>query len=155
MLWPNTVYNGSVENKTTGTQSFTIKSVAELADKNWVSRFGGKLTSSVLHKKFQMTEATDFALHFGLGSFIGMGNAPVVPLGGPEPAYATVPQGCVGFKVNEVKTGGSKIRVIVAVPTSEISPTEGGYALGYGTDYYFGLWEMNEKGSNTNSIFGI
>lgn len=150
VLMPQSGLTGTLGNKATDVK-YNLVSVEDLADDGWVSRTGGRLTSAVLHKKFQMTKATALDFNFGINGVIELGNAPKLKVG-TKGTLTTVPMGCVAFKIEALKKDETQtIRVIVAVPTSELHPKEAGFGLTYNTDYYFGLWSINESAENYNA----
>ena len=147
VFWPE----GAVDVDTAGNESnvsypdvdYSIVSLESLLWNNGnAADNGGVLHGGNLTKKFHMIDGISFGGSISLGGDLptdGIIRAPV----GTAGTETDIPTGCVAFRINKTSTEAQKIRVIVAVPTSELYVGEEGYDLG---DYerYFCLWEMDE-----------
>ena len=134
---------------------YSLFTLEELYEQNtgWKNMYGEQLTSSDLHKKFTMAEGAGFGVMLNLlNGSIGLGSThQVVAPVGTNGVEANIPQGCVAFRIN--KSGESKVRVIVAVPTCDFYREEDGNTLDYSEDYYVGLWQVEEAGGSMIQSF--
>ncbi len=138
------------EGETEANGEFSVISLEELG---WNNGTGSTLSSTDLQKKFHLTEGISFGqqinvLNGSLGT-AGFLQAPV----GSAGVKANIPQSCVAFRINK---GGEerKIRVIVAVPTSEICDSENGFDYNWEKyEHYFNVWKMEEAGESTLQTF--
>lgn len=141
--------------KTDGTNYDTYKLVSlnELIAQNshWQNGLGAPLSKNDLHKKFTMQRPLDFSLSLKIPGIdnIQLGNGSVVAPVGPGGALANIPTGSIAFRIN--KTGESKIRVIVSVPTSRFydgtvldDQEDQLKVLTTEVDYYLGLWKTED-----------
>jgi len=136
----------------------TQYSVYSLADLAWLngdqSDNGGILHGDNLLKKFRMEESIAFGAN--IGGIIGTGGFVRAPVG-PEGTYTDIPAGCVAFRVNKTSTEPHKIRVVIAVPTSNYHPEEDEYELlddvYENFKQYFCLWQMDESDGSGSTMF--
>lgn len=158
VLWPQTVTSGDA---TTTTTRYTLLNVADLGydatTKKGTWRYANgqylhEYTNSLKYM-FAMTEGAKFGTVYSntLGGDYDGGDGFVKATLGTDGAQTFIPMGCISFKVNKTPDPDDpiKIRVIVAVPTSDVV---GG--LGYNEDYYFGLWQ-NSVASGQNQQFNF
>ena len=158
VLWPQTVTSGAATQTTT---RYTLLNVADLgydaATKKGTWRYANgqylhEYTNSLKYM-FAMTEGAKFGSVTSnvLGGDYDGGAGFVKATLGTDGAQTFIPMGCISFKVNKTPAADDpiKIRVIVAVPTSDVV---GG--LGYNEDYYFGLWQ-NSVASGQNQQFNF
>ena len=154
VFWPEDL---SVDVATEGTESSitegvnTEYSVIKLETLAWNNGTAGVLSGSDLTKKFHMIDGITFGATIDIGGTIGTSGLIRAPVGtaGTE---TDIPSGCIAFRVNKTSTEAQKIRVVLAVPASELYVGEEGYDLG---DYtrYFCLWEMKAAGDSWYQIF--
>jgi len=125
---------------------------------NWGSANGYLLGREYgLHQKFQMKDQAGFGTMYNLlggnwepsGSY-GNYSMLVAPIGSNE-VEATIPKGCVAFRVNTNKT--ETVRVIVAIPTTEHYVGESTFNMDLVYDYYIGVW--NVAAANTGTTFSF
>ena len=120
---------------------------------NWGTKDGYKLGDYGLDKKFQMADEAAFGTLINIGDWsipIGDANTLVAPVGS-NGVNATIPKGCVAFRVN---AGGTQtIRIIVAVPTTDYYLGESGFDLDRDMDYYVGVWQVAAAGDEILSRF--
>ena len=125
-----------------------------LLNTGWKNMHGEPLTSKDLHKKFTMAEGAGFGMmiNFINGNLpLGSAKQVVAPVG-TNGVEANIPQGCVAFRIN--KPGESKIRVIVAVPTSYFYQDEqANNEIDFVNDYYLGVWQVEEAGGSIIQSF--
>lgn len=158
VLWPQTVTSGAA---TTTTTRYTLLNVADLgydaATEKGTWRYANgqylhEYTNSLKYM-FAMTEGAKFGTVYSntLGGDYDGGEGFVKATLGTDGSQTFIPMGCISFKVNKTPDPDDpiKIRVIVAVPTSDVV---GG--LGYNEDYYFGLWQ-NSVASGQNQQFNF
>lgn len=158
VLWPQTVTNGAT---TTIDTKYTLLNVADLgydaATQKGTWRYANgqylhEYTNS-LRYMFAMTEGAKFGSVTSnvLGGDWDGGSGFVKATLGTDGAQTFIPMGCISFKVNKTPSEDDpiKIRVIVAVPTSDDIA-----GLGYNEDYYFGLWQ-NSVASGQNQQFNF
>ena len=175
VLWPQTslkqdgVYTNNGKNKVDGstetakmptTNDPTYKLIPLQGDGglNWGSANGYLLGREYgLHQKFQMKDQAGFGTMYNLlggnwepsGSY-GNYSMLVAPIGSNE-VEATIPKGCVAFRVNTNKT--ETVRVIVAIPTTEHYVGESTFNMDLVYDYYIGVW--NVAAANTGTTFSF
>ena len=120
---------------------------------NWGTKDGYKLGDYGLDKKFQMADEAAFGTLINIGDWslpLGNSNTLVAPVGS-NGVKATIPKGCVAFRVN---AGGTQtIRIIVAVPTTDYYRGESGFDLDTAMDYYIGVWKVAAAGDEILSQF--
>ncbi len=127
-------------------------SVISLEELGWKNGLGQTLTEPDLAKKFSLTDGITFGLQLNvLNGSLGSGGFIQAPVGSAG-VIANIPQSCVAFRINKAD-GEKKIRVIVAVPTSEYSSEEGDFALDLTYEHYFNLWQLEEAGESTIQTF--
>ena len=125
---------------------------------NWGSANGYLLGKEYgFHQKFQMKDQAGFGTMYNLlggnwepsGSY-GNYSMLVAPIG-TNGVEATIPKGCVAFRVN---SGGEQtVRVIVAIPTTEHYVGESTFNMDLVYDYYIGVW--NVAAANENNTFSF
>ena len=161
VLWPQQTTVGGA---TTTTTTYSLIHVGKLGYQKTDGE-EGKGTwryedSSYLHEypdslkyMFSLTEGAKFGSVYGntLGGDYDGGQGFVKAPLGTDGSQTFIPMGCISFKVNKNPTEGDpiKIRVIVAVPTSDVVN-----GLSYDEDYYFGLWK-NSVASGQNQTFNF
>jgi len=168
VLWPNQVYLSSdtttaaynPSNKITPDPTYTIKAISSLGN-GWINPKAAGESSALgykdLSKVFSLGDGISTVSMLNLwggntGTTLGKNNYVKAPIGSTgEEAY--IPTGCVAFRVN--KEGNNKIRVIVAVPISELYYGQSGDTMSYTEDYYFGMWKIDEANSTTTYSIGI
>jgi hypothetical protein len=107
-----------------------------------------------LHQKFCMADQAGFGTMYNIlgGNWEpgAEGTMLVAPIGS-NGVEATIPKGCVAFRVN---TGGTNtVRVIVAVPTTEKYRGETGFEIDLSNDYYIGVWNVAAANEGTTFQF--
>lgn len=134
--------------------TYRLVSLGELIAQNpyWQNGLGRPLSKDDLHKKFTMQKALDFSISLKIPGVdnIQLGNGSVVAPVGPGGALANIPTGSIAFRIN--KTGESKIRVIVSVPTSQFFDGASAESLLTVVDYYLGLWKTEDLNDEEWSI---
>ena len=161
VLWPDetAVSSGAV---TVSNPIYTVKSLDELyaEDNGWQNKNGEQLTQSDLTKKFHMNRLANWGAFSGLNinwndRNLATEGIVVAPIGS-NGVKANIPQGSVAFRIN--KAGASNIRVIVALPQSDLSEEER-QSLDASdpnrnlSDCYFGLWKVEANGESLLSRF--
>ena len=140
-----TLVANSTENAAMTKTNDPIYTIKTLADLNWGTAEGYKLTDYGLDKKFQMADQGFFGkLHIdenGDVSSVSNSNMMIVPVGS-EDVESPIPKGCVAFSVNAKSK--QTVRIIVAVPTSTYYFGENDVLdpLDFVHDYYVGVWKV-------------
>lgn len=174
VLWPQTtlkqdgIYsnNGKTQvntsqNATMATTTDPIYNLVPLQGSdglNWGSANGYLLGKEYgLHQKFQMKDQAGFGTmvnilggNWEIGGSYGEYSMLVAPIGS-NGVEATIPKGCVAFRVNTNQT--ETVRVIVAIPTTEHYVGEGDFNLDLVNDYYIGVWNVAAANSGTTFEF--
>ena len=177
VLWPQTtlkqdgtytnngqsLVTGSTENATNIKTTDPVYIVKKLSDMRWGTAEGimlGQANGYGLDKKFQMADQSAFGNilnldRWGLGTLpSGTSSIMVAPVGS-NGVEATIPKGCVAFRV---ESGGTQtIRIIVAVPATDkyvgSGGTESGFNLDLDKDYYIGVWQVEAAGESLSATF--
>ena len=158
-----TLVTGSTENATMTKTTDPVYTIKKLSDMKWGTADGYMLGSNDgfgLDKKFQMADQAKFGTILNLDQW-DLGTLPsgessimVAPVGS-NGVEATIPKGCVAFRV---ESGGTQtIRIIVAVPTTDkyvgSEGLEGGFELDWEADYYIGVWQVEAAGESLSASF--
>jgi len=157
VLWPQQTTSGSATTTTTTYSLFHVGKLGVGEDGNGTWRYeNGKFLyqmSDALKYMFSMTEGAKYGTVNSntLGGDWDGGDAFVKATLGTDGSETFIPMGCISFKVNKDPdpTDPIKIRVIVAVPTSDSVN-----GLTYNEDYYFGLWK-NSVAAGQNQTFNF
>lgn len=158
-----TLVTGSTENAASTKTTDPIYTVKKLSDMKWGTADGirlGETNGYGLDKKFQMTDQSAFGNilnldRWGLGTLpSGTSSIMVAPVGS-NGVEATIPKGCVAFRVES--NGTQTIRIIVAVPTANTYRGSGGNGAGFNLDltedYYIGVWQVEAAGESLSATF--
>ena len=148
------------ENATMATTKDPIYTIVPLTGDgglNWGTKDGYTLGDYGLDKKFQMADQAKFGTLINIGDWsipIGSTNTMVAPVGS-NGVNATIPKGCVAFRVNS--ENAQTIRIIVAVPTTDMyvgsNGNQNGFDLDMNIDYYIGVWKVEAAGESLTSSF--
>jgi hypothetical protein len=145
----------STENATMPHTNDPTYTIVSLADLNWGTADGYKLTDYGLDKKFQMADQSVFGnliIENGTISSLVASNMMIVPVGSNN-ISSPIPKGCVAFAVEAEKT--QTIRIIVSVPVTDLYRGEDKFIdeMDLLYDYYIGVWKMPALEDNQIVVF--
>lgn len=143
ILWPMDTFSGATVSQNTTYGVISLEGLGTEGGKGWRYSDGDFLyeKDGALRHIFDLVNGASFGTVasnlFNTGGDLDLSNAFVKATLGSDGSQTYIPMGCVSFKVNKTPAEDDpiKIRVIVAVPTSDVA---GGLNA---NEYAFGLWQ--------------